>query len=238
MAIAGYGDTAGVYGGTNDSTAWGIVGTVRSGNRYSFYGNGKAYFNDAVGIGPSDGTASSGYGLYVDWSNTSWNAIRAKSNQSSAIWAESIGSGGGAVGRDSSGALGVLGYSGYGVYTGNNMYCGGSLTQRSDARLKENVNNISGALKIIQQMRPVSFNWKPETINGSKHDFGLLAQDVEKIIPEIVQDVKIPDFTEEDNLEKTLGTIKSVDYIKIVPFLIAALQELKEEFEEYKKTHP
>ena len=234
IGIATISNGAGVSAFLNNGTYSYLPYNDGAGNNYSLYGNGKGYFGDGVGVK----TPSSGYGLYVDWSSTSWNAIRAKSNQSSALWAESIGTGGGAVGRDSSGALGVLGYSGYGVYTGNNMYCGGSLTQKSDARLKENVNNLSGALKIIQQMRPVSFDWKPETSNGSKHDFGLLAQDVENIIPEIVQEVTIPDFTEGDNLEKSLGTIKSVDYVKIVPFLIAALQELKEEFEEYKKTHP
>jgi len=77
----------------------------------------------------------------------------------------------------------------------------------SDQRLKENVQELNYGLDTIKKLNPISFDWKK-----GGHDVGLIAQEVEKIIPEIV--------TGED--------IKRVDYGKLTVILIKAIQELYE----------
>jgi hypothetical protein len=85
----------------------------------------------------------------------------------------------------------------------------------SDQTLKINTETLVDGLKTIIQLNPVSFNWKD---TGQKA-YGVIAQEIENIIPEIVV---------------TTGTIKSVSYDQIIPFLILAIKELKIEIEELK----
>ena len=66
------------------------------------------------------------------------------------------------------------------------------------------------ATELLEQLNPVTFNWKSD----NSKSFGLIAQDVEKIIPEIVRNKE--------------NGIKSVSYIELIPLLITALREQKE----------
>jgi hypothetical protein len=54
----------------------------------------------------------------------------------------------------------------------------------SSARWKENVHTLEGALDKVKQLRGVSFDWKAE--HGGKHDIGFVAEEVGKVVPEIV----------------------------------------------------
>ena len=100
----------------------------------------------------------------------------------------------------------------------------------SDARLKENVRLIESPITLINQIRGVYFDWTDEHINARggedgffvrKHDIGVIAQEIETILPEIV--------ATRDN------GYKAVKYEKIVPLLIEAIKELYREVEELKK---
>ena len=99
----------------------------------------------------------------------------------------------------------------------------------SDERLKENVQIISNAVSKVQQIRGVTFDWKDEYLKSQggeddyfhrKHDSGVIAQDVEKVLPELVA-------------ERKDGT-KAVRYEKLVAVLIEAVKELKQEIENLK----
>jgi len=99
----------------------------------------------------------------------------------------------------------------------------------SDARLKENVVEISNALEKVSSLRGVNFDWSDEHIEARggedgyfvrKHDVGVIAQEVEAVLPEVVAD-------REDGF-------KAVKYEKIVPLLIEAIKELKTELESVK----
>lgn len=85
----------------------------------------------------------------------------------------------------------------------------------SDQTLKINTESLVDGIQTIIQLNPVSFNWKD---TGQKA-YGVIAQEIENVIPEIVT---------------TTGTIKSVSYDQIIPFLIQAVKELKLEIEELK----
>jgi len=88
----------------------------------------------------------------------------------------------------------------------------------SDERLKENVKTIDSSLSKVLQIRGVEFDWKElteeekKTIHGNEgHDVGVIAQEIEKVLPEVV--------TEREN------GYKAVKYEKIVPLLIEAIKE-------------
>ena len=104
-----------------------------------------------------------------------------------------------------------------------NVTATGNVTAYSDARLKTNVNTINDALSIVGKLRGVSFDWK----ESGKRSIGVIAQEVEKVLPELVLTQQVLDPTGESE-------IKSVDYGKIVGVLINAINELKEEVEELK----
>ena len=106
-----------------------------------------------------------------------------------------------------------------------NVTATGNVTAYSDARLKTNVNTINDALSIVGKLRGVSFDWK----ESGKHSVGVIAQEVEKVLPEVVLTQETSD---EANKEKR--EIKSVDYGKIVGVLINAINELKAEVDELK----
>ena len=92
----------------------------------------------------------------------------------------------------------------------NNLYAQ-SFNTASDSTIKENIETLSpGALHKVMSLRPVSFNYKNEI--NSKLKIGLIAQEVEAIIPEAVS------FNE-------LGSIKMIDYDMLIPLLIEAIQE-------------
>ena len=98
----------------------------------------------------------------------------------------------------------------------------------SDKRLKENIISISNPLSKIEKISGVEFDWKPlteeekETVHGFEgHDVGVIAQEVEEVLPEVV--------TERDN------GYKAVKYEKIVPLLIEGIKELKSENDTLRK---
>ena len=106
-----------------------------------------------------------------------------------------------------------------------NLTAAGNVTAYSDARLKTNVNTINDALSIVGKLRGVSFDWK-ET---GERSIGVIAQEVEEVIPEVVVTTNDPDPNTGEETE-----IKSVDYGKMVGVLINAINELKAEIEELK----
>ena len=95
-----------------------------------------------------------------------------------------------------------------------------STTTSSDERLKENIKEIPYGLEEVLKMKPVEYDWKEK--RGGKHDIGVIAQDIEKLIPEIIKENK--DL-------KTKEDFKSVDYGKMVAVLIKAIQEQQKEIE-------
>jgi cytoskeletal protein CcmA (bactofilin family) len=92
----------------------------------------------------------------------------------------------------------------------------------SDKRLKENIQPIENALDKLDKIGGYTFDWNDQVeIHGYKgHDIGVIAQEIEEILPEIV--------TTRDN------GYKAVKYEKIVPFLIQCIKELKDEIRDLK----
>ena len=91
--------------------------------------------------------------------------------------------------------------------------------QTSDARLKEQITDLNYGLNEVMKLRPVTFRWKQDP---SQLKVGLIAQEVQEVVPEVVVGNAQND---------TLG----MNYAELVPVLIKSVQELKKEIEDLKK---
>ena len=106
--------------------------------------------------------------------------------------------------------------SGAGAATFNN-----DITAFSDRRLKTDITNIENALPKVMRMQGVYY--KRNDIENAKEQIGVIAQDMETIVPEVV-------LTADDEMQT-----KSVDYGKLCAVLIESIKELKAEIDELKK---
>jgi tRNA splicing endonuclease len=100
------------------------------------------------------------------------------------------------------------------VASGSNTATAGDFIASSDQRLKENILPLESALDRTLQMRGVTFDWTKQEYS-TLGQVGVIAQEVQKSLPEAVY------LGENGYL--------SVSYGKIVPLLIEAIRELKEE---------
>jgi len=90
---------------------------------------------------------------------------------------------------------------------------GNILTMSSDERLKADIVEITDALKHIESLRGVRFNWR----HNGRPAIGFIAQEVEKTLPELVR------YDREGHL--------SVDYLSVNAVLLQALKEVKEKLD-------
>lgn len=93
----------------------------------------------------------------------------------------------------------------------------------SDIRLKDNIKTIDKALDKVNSIQGIEFDWieKEEVHGNSGHDVGVIAQEIEKILPDVV--------TTRDN------GYKAVKYEKIVPLLIEAIKDLSKQVDGLKR---
>ena len=98
-------------------------------------------------------------------------------------------------------------------------------TTISDATLKYNINPIEFALDKVKQLKGVTFNY----FKDNRESAGLLAQDVEKVMPSAVSERKLPLHTGDDKAYKTLH------YDSIHALLIESIKELTTKLEESTK---
>ena len=87
----------------------------------------------------------------------------------------------------------------------------------SDERLKENLEPIGSAVEKVEQLTGYTYNWIPMEgvhVYGDMKDVGVIAQEIEKVLPELVSDRE--------------NGYKAVKYDKLTAVLIQAVKELSE----------
>ena len=109
-----------------------------------------------------------------------------------------------------------------GLGLSGNVYAGGvvsglDLLSTSDKRLKKNIKTIKTPLNTVQELRGVTFQWK----KSGKDSIGVIAQEVEEIIPQVV--------------ETDSNGNKTVSYGSMVGLLIEAIKEQQEQINELKR---
>jgi hypothetical protein len=207
--VSGYSpNSTGVAGSSTNGA--GVDGSSTNGTGvfgHSSFGNG-VLGTSSSGIGVS-GSSDSNVGVSGS-SDTSYGT-RGTSNSSYGVYGAS-GSNVGVYGYSNSN-YGVYGYSvsSYAGYFGGDVHVLGTLTQNSDARLKQRVLNLAYGLPEVLRLRPVSWHWKDRPERGPQ--LGLIAQEVEALLPELV--------TTDQAAEQTKG----LNYLGLLPVIIKAIQE-------------
>tara|TARA_A100001011_G_scaffold34094_1_gene32544 strand:- start:2289 stop:2939 length:651 start_codon:yes stop_codon:yes gene_type:complete len=91
----------------------------------------------------------------------------------------------------------------------------------SDERLKDNIQPITEPLWKVSQIGGYTFDWNDKQNTYEGHDVGVVAQEIHKVLPEVVA-------------ERSNGYL-GVKYEKIVPLLIESIKELKKEVDDIKQ---
>ena len=92
----------------------------------------------------------------------------------------------------------------------------------SDIRLKKNFTKIDNGLDVVSKLEGHTFNWKK---GGERLSAGFKAQEVEKILPHLVDEKKLPLKADDDKEYKILR------YEEMIPYLVEAIKEQQEEIE-------
>ena len=107
---------------------------------------------------------------------------------------------------------------GYVLYVNGNAAGTSGFANVSDRRLKKDITSIENALNKVKLLNGVSFNWdktlRPNLNLDDNNHLGLIAQDVEEVLPQVVT-------TNEDEMQT-----KTITYSDIVPVLVEAIKEL------------
>ena len=228
---SGYYSTAMGFGTTasgNESTAMG-TGTSAEGNFSTALGRdttASGNYSTAMGYKTTaSGGTSTAMGLatnaedYISFAIGSFNETDENSNPYQFSFQNTafvIGNGG----FDSNGNF--LGLNGprsnaFEVLFDGTTTIAGDLNVNSDARLKANIVSLGSTLSKLLQIDGKSYTMKKD--ESEKQKIGLLAQDIEKVFPELVSES---------------NGIKSVNYQGLVPVLINALKEQQSEIDELK----
>ncbi|HRN43020.1 MAG TPA: tail fiber domain-containing protein, partial [Vicingus sp.] len=117
----------------------------------------------------------------------------------------------------------------YAGYFAGDVYISGTFGP-SDIMLKDNVNDIDNASNIINQLNPKTFDYKqadfPNMNLSSGLQYGLIAQEVETILPDLITNVTQP--AELDSLGNIISAeinFKGLEYQQLIPILIAGFKE-------------
>jgi hypothetical protein len=104
-----------------------------------------------------------------------------------------------------------------------------SIASISDIRFKENIRDIETGLEEILKLKPRLFDWKENKGKNEKDSVGFIAQEVEKVLPKLVQENWSDNGINEDGSAIEGEKYKTVSQADMIPTLVKAIQELKAE---------
>ena len=105
----------------------------------------------------------------------------------------------------------------------------GSITDTSDRRLKENVNDLAGSLDKITQLNGKSYVMIDD--EEGQTEFGFIAQEVREVFPEVVKEIQ--QYELDENGEETTEEVNyiGVSYVQLIAPMVEAIKELKSQNE-------
>ncbi len=110
----------------------------------------------------------------------------------------------------------------YALYVYGDGACTGSWLDLSDGKFKTNIMEIENPLSLVLKLNGITYQFKTEEYKDREfpkgRQYGLIAQEVEKVIPEVVH--------EDENGEKAIA------YSKLVPVLIEAIKQQQKSIED------
>jgi hypothetical protein len=181
--------------------------------------DGRSYFNGPVGIGVAPDPALSLNVAFGSQLQGNVGIGRAPSSHAMDLrYVPAAGAGLTVQPTSDSGttALFLLNAAGTGVGSITTTASATSYNTSSDVRLKRKIHSLLGGLEALQRLRPVSFVWN----STDESDRGFLAHELQVVCPQAVTGQ--PDDVNPD------GSVKpqQVDQSKLIPILVAAVQEL------------
>ncbi len=139
----------------------------------------------------------------------------------------------------------------YGLYgegsSGAAYFVGGTTNSgpafiTSDQKIKRNVETVKNSLAIIQLLNPVTYDYKreeyPELHLSETKQYGFIAQELEKVVPELVKQSNKPEIknSKGEVISKSVS-LKTVNYDGMIPILAKAMQEQQVLIDEQQKTN-
>lgn len=200
LSVGGEGNSdATIYGETSGTDGFGVYGialnTVGNHN-YGGYFEAAGYSGRGVSGFASSTVATTNWGGFFE----------ANGIYGIGVWAAAYGTTG----------KGVVAYGK--AYDYDAIGPGVNYGATSSIRWKRNIVEINNPLKKLAEIRGVYFDWDEE--HGSGHDVGCIAEEVGKVLPEIV-------VYEENGIDAD-----GMDYSKLTPLLIEAIKALQKRVEE------
>lgn len=119
----------------------------------------------------------------------------------------------------------------------NTLYSANGVLTTSDRNQKKNIESLEYGLEELLKLNPVSYYWKKEIVNSNivpedkkQLKLGFLAQEVEKIIPEVVYTHSYKQITNDENqpLQLVKNETLGINYEELLPVLVKAKQEQDE----------
>jgi hypothetical protein len=209
-------------------------------------------------------TVTQGGSVYAANTNTSngYNSMEATSYYSGSTYAQAavyglaisnvntntaVGVQGFNNGRDGVGVQGgryTTGGAGFGgLFLATLGYTGG-LQNLSDERVKTNIRSIENAIDIVKGLRGVTYEHRlkefPYLGLSAGKQYGFIAQEIEKVVPEAVQQKNLnvnacnPKEAKAE-AKADIQKFKMVDYVMVVPILVEAVKEQQKQIEEQQK---
>jgi hypothetical protein len=222
--------TTGIYSETsldNSTAIYGVANSLNYGT--GVYGSGPDYGVRGYSFDGSGGNFGSAYGRGVSAASTYGDGASFYSGYDNGLFSQ----------------IGVNGS--YAGYFDGDLYSTGLYTG-SDEKLKQDIKEFTGAIDILKQLKPRQYSFKQDAftlMNLPKGThYGLIAQDVEKVLPGVVKNSKFsPPFKAEiiDNkvqLNKSQKEdeveYKALNYTELIPILVKAVLEQQQEIEDLK----
>ena len=234
-----------VYG----NTTW-IPGQVTNGNN----GSGltyaiNAYTSGGTGIYAEDNDGGTGLEVSVDDGTLNTGATGISAIENSGRGTAVIGDMRNAVAG--AGAIGVHGSepstNGWALLATGNLNVTGGTFNISDRKLKKNIQPITNAIAIVDQLQPTTYEMRWDDLRYKNAGFsraaqyGFIAQEVEQVLPNIIKAAEIPlnnaNFSKKElnknpslsKIKPEYEAIKSINYIQLIPVLTQAIKEQQAE---------
>lgn len=189
-----------------------------------------AFIGSAIGGAGNNNNASYG-GYFLGLNNA----------RAYGVYAEGSGGSTNTYGIYAKAPVGAGSFAGY--FSGNVEITGtgtipGGLWIPSDEQLKTNVLALDGALDVIAQLDPSTYEYVPEAAPGMQlpqgTQAGLLAQELEQVLPTLVHPFTQPaEIDSSGNVMHPAFDYKGINYVGLIPYLIAGIQELQEQNQQF-----
>ena len=133
------------------------------------------------------------------------------------------------VGKSASNVFNIVDQDNAGVYMASGST---SLTSTSDIRLKTEVESLEDATDKLMQLKPCTYKWKTQDEADPKKHVGFIAQEVDELFPNLVNENTYPD----ENTYKGVATTDLIPYlVKTLQYTTKKLDKLKSSFTSLQK---